>query len=349
MEGHEKKENYTLRSATAIMLFLIGYAHFFITYTYGYEYSQEFGDFIELLVGFGRFTIPIFFMISGYFLYSKDGHTENRLGQKVLHIVYLIILLKVSYLVLVGAACLGGAVTTEYLINSFVTCEMNSTVHIWFLYALLLMYVFFWLLHRYNIDFRRVYWFAWVPLILTLIFGNIMPLCVSPEDATFFRESFSDNLYPFLGYTFFVFGYYLHQNKERFDKEFSMLTLVIFMAVGTVMAIVECRYNMQRTLYFGTLLQIIGLFLITFRFGEDQLRCRPLEYIGRNLMPFFYVFMMAPIFICGTYLRGNISNFDYYVTCPIVCVIATTLIAFAAYKILEFALKKNGERKATTV
>lgn len=347
MDEYVKKENHTLRSVTAIMLFLIAYFHFFITYgNYGYDYSQELGDFVEELVGFGRFTIPIFFMISGYFLYSEDGHSEARLGKKALHILYLIILLKVSYLILVGVACMQGEVTTEYLINSFLICEMNSTVHVWFLYALFLMYAFFWLLYRYHIDFRKVYWIGWIPLVVTLFFGNIVPLFTSIEDATHIRETVSDNMYPFLGYTFFVFGYYLHQNKEKIDAQFSTLVLVIFMVVGTFMALTEAHYIPQRTLYFGTLLQIIGLFLITFRFGEDELRCRPLEYIGKNLMPFFYVYMMAPIFIAGTYFYGNISDFDFYIIAPIVCVFATLVISFIAYKVLEFALKSRAKKKA---
>lgn len=348
MEDIEKRENYVLRSVAAIMLFLVGFFHFYITNDYGYPYSKELGDFAELIVGFGRFTIPMFFMISGYFLYSKDGHSEARLGKKALHILYLIILLKVSYFILVGVAYLQGTegITLEYLINSVLICEWRCTVHIWFLYALFMMYAFFWLLKRFNIPFRKIYWIGWIPLIIDLFFGNIYPMFTSDVDAIHMRELISDSMYPFLGYTFFVFGYYLHENKEKMDRIFSTEVLVIFIIMGTIIALTETHFLPQRTMYFGTLFQIVGLFLITFRFTEDELRCRPLEYIGRNLMPFFYVYMMVPIFISYYYLKPSLTPFEYYIICPIVCVFVTLIISFVAYKILELALKKFGKKKA---
>lgn len=347
MEDCEKRENYVLRSVAAIMLFLVGFFHFYITNDYGYPYSQELGDFAELIVGFGRFTIPMFFMISGYFLYSKDGHSEARLGQKALHILYLIIFLKVTYLILVGVAYLQGTegITLEYLINSFVICEWRCTVHIWFLYALFLMYAFFWLLKRFNIPFRKIYWIGWIPLIIDLAMGNIYPMFVSDVDATHMRELISDSMYPFLGYTFFVFGYYLHENKEKTDRIFSTEVLVIFMIFGTISALIETHYLPQRTMYFGTLLQIMGLFLITFRFAEDELRFPKLEYIGRNLMPFFYTFMMVPVFISYYYLKSSLTPFEYYIICPIGCVIFTLVLSFVTYKILELIVKKSKAKK----
>lgn len=340
-----RKENHVLRSVTAIMLFLIAFAHFNINYGYGYGYSQEYGDFIQLLVGFGRFTIPVFFMISGYYCFSKDGHSENNLGKKAIHILYLIILLKVSYLILTLIAYGLGDVSMDYVIKSFVVYEFSSTCHIWFLYALILIYVFFWALHRFKVEFRRIFWIAWIPLILTFIFAEIIPLFGTPiiaNDVDY--RHISDMIYPFLGITFFIFGYWLHQNKEKLDVDVSFITLVVFIVFGTISAIIETHFLPERTLYFGTLLQATGLFMITFRFAEDQLRFKHLEFIGKNLMPYFYVYMMAPIFVCGEMLRQYMDPLTFYVISPIVCVIVTLIIAALVYCLIQYLV--NRKKKA---
>ena len=53
---------------------------------------------------------------------------------------------------------------------------MSYTQSVWFLYALLLMYIFWYLLYRYKIDFKWSWLLAIPVLIACLLMGEYLPM-----------------------------------------------------------------------------------------------------------------------------------------------------------------------------
>ena len=154
-----RKENHALRTITAVMMMFIALAHYYSQYTIG--------DFKILgwhLMSMGRFVIPVFVLLSGYFCFSKDGHAEASIKKKTIHILILIAIFKGFYLIFSTILCIGGIVTPDYVLNEFLivspkftfdcyggTVDIMTTQPIWFVYSLFLIYGLFFLLYKYKV------------------------------------------------------------------------------------------------------------------------------------------------------------------------------------------------------
>ncbi|MBP5734954.1 MAG: hypothetical protein J6W53_03965, partial [Candidatus Methanomethylophilaceae archaeon] len=118
--------------------------------------------------------------------------------------------------------------------------------------------------------------------------------------------------YCFEGFFFFPLGYYLHKYSDKTDS-WSTLLLAVLAIIGAVMSVWEVINFTPMTgveyssLYFGSVILAIPFFILTFRIPEGRLRCRPLEYLGRNALPWMYAFYMAIMFFIKFIVMDNID------------------------------------------
>lgn len=299
-----KKENHFLRLYCAVILMFICYTHYYPNIIISGI------DLNRLIMGMGRFAIPIFFLISGYYTFSKDGHSEKNLGKKTLHILLLVIILKLLYLVLDIIYYSFGVITLDYLITAFVTAE-PTTMHAWFVYSLLLVYVFWLILYKKNIDFKWTWPLAIIVLVVDLLLTEILPLCYidTVELGTF--------AYVFIAIPFFTIGYYIHKYHDRIKEAISWQWLTLMMVVCIVISYFETVYlfgcgQNECNLSIATTIVALTSFLLTFLLKEDQLRCRPLEWMGKNLMPWMYVIFPAGIFFLQNIVLVSYKN-DFFI------------------------------------
>ena len=368
-----RKENHVLRSVTAIMMMFIAFAHY---------YSQfEIGDMEILgwnLMSLGRFVIPVFVMISGYFCFSKDGHAEATLKSKAAHILILIVIFKLVYLVFSSILWVTGVLSPDhfvmddnswirltgvtgldYIITEFLTVSPNfyfdcyggriaimSTQPIWFIYSLFLIYGLWYLLYSKRIDFKWSLLLAVPIFLIAIVMVDILPLFgVNELFGIELDGGFGGILYPFTVLPFFVIGYYLHKYKEVIDERLSNPTIILLMVLGIVITAIEVylrpgHYN--SSIYLGLVLFSISLFIGTFRVPDDRMRCSVLEYIGKYLTIWMYVFFAAANFI----IRYLFQPFaDDLVVCeivgPIVALILDIVMAYVFHLFMTSRAKKK--------
>lgn len=327
-----KKEVHFLRVLCAIILLFITYTHYYVPYEYN-----------DIIFGVGRFAIPVFFMISGYFSYSKDGHSEKSLGRKTLHILYLLIFLKVLYLVLDVIYYSAGVIDLDYLINSFFLWT-DSTSHAWFLYSLVLVYVFWWLLYRYKVDFQKTYPLVFIILFLDILFAEILPMMGVGYIGDVTTVKIGETIYPFIGLPFFIIGYYLHRNKEKVDAKLSAKTLGVLIIIGVLLSLPETLAVPTSNLYIGSIILGISAFLICFWVPEDRLRSKFFEFMGRSLMPWLYVFYPGVIFFLKNVALKPWADIEwfYYGLGPFIAVAMNIVLAYLMYLLLK---KVKGNKK----
>ena len=349
-----KYENYFLRSFCAFIIMCITFVHF--------EPSWLVLDdirFYHMVEGVGRFAIPAFFMISGYFLFSKDGHSENRLGRKLLHIVILIIFIKVLYLIidLIWLGCgiehwHDGVVDWEYVINDTLTAKWN-TMPVWFAYCLALVYAFHWILYKKNLSFKYAIYIGLVFVIIDMLFCEV--LLFFDVTSVFGKSTveIGEIAYPFIGMLFFSLGYYIHKYKDEVDAKFSNESLILLFIAGCLLSVFEFMYLYQyyrdgvgsANLTFGSLFIAFSLFVGSFRFREDQFRNRPMEFMGRELLPWMYALYMAAILITRTFIMPAIPIDDQTILDLIGLVCAIVLDIGISYLWWSFLKKVTGSKK----
>ncbi len=352
----KKYENHFLRSFCAFIIICITFVHYEPSWVVLNDIR-----FYHLIEGVGRFAMPAFFMVSGYFLFSSDGHSENRLGKKLLHIVFLVIFIKLLYLIidLVWLGCgiehwHDGVVDWNYVITDTLTAKWN-TMPIWFAYCLALVYAFHWILHKKNISFKYGMYIGLIFVAVDLFFCEILLFFDVTEVFGMSSVQAGENAYPFIGMLFFSMGYYLHKYKEEFDRKFSNEALIVIFISGFLLSLFEFMYlyqyygggNGSANLTFGSILLAFSLFLGSFRLRENQLRNRTLEFMGRELLPWAYGFYMAAILIVRTFLLPALPSDDSAIL-DIIGVISAVVLDFLFAYIWWLFLKSTVGRKKTT-
>ena len=292
--AEERKENYFLRTFCVLIIFSIVFVHYEPCYQL---FGMNAHDFFE---GIGRFAMPMFFMISGYFLYSADGHSERNLKKKTARILILLVIMKALYFVLDLIYYGAGIITADELVEGLIVMNWANK-NIWFVVFLFAVYVLHWILYTYHKDFKYSMMFG-IFCFATLLFTADICAWAGIEDiAGVSTYNIGQVFYCFEGFFFFPLGYYLHKHKDVTDG-WSTGTLAALAIIGAVMSVWEVLNFEPLTgvpyssLYLGSTIVAVPLFILTFRIPEDRLRCRPLEYMGRNMLPWMYAFYMAIMF-----------------------------------------------------
>ena len=326
-----KKQNYALHSLTGIILVILT----------GVKFNMGMPD-QEWLLAFGRFAMPLFFIISGYYLFSKDGHSEKSLPRKIKHILLLIVFIKVLYLLVDIVYYTAGVIDLEYLVTAFLVCE-ESTMHLWFVYALFLLYLWWHIMRYFNLDVKRIsLTLSVIVLALSLTFGVLLRFAGINTVAGTSTLYIDEIIYPFIGIPFFTFGYYLHMYKEEFDSRVSTPLLVTVTLIGMITPIVASFYIPKSTLYFGSVLASIGLFMLTFRVPDNRLRCRFTEFLGKNLKPLLYAyFPMVVFFLKHVVMTGMERGAAYHILGTVASMAMNLILSYATYAILRNFVKSR--------
>ena len=341
-----RKENHALRTVTAILMFFIAGAHYYSRATIG---DVRINDFI---FDAGRFAIPILVLTSGYFSYSSDGHVESRMGLKLRHILYLIVIYKLFYVLFSTILLLAGKVDAQYILTEFLvyspdvefacyggTTGLETTQPIWFIYALFAIYVLWWLLYKLKVNYLWTLVLAIPIVIASLVLGEFMPMFGIREiDGTSVFD-IADILYPFILLPFFIMGYYMHKHSDWLDEHVSNGMIWALIVFGTVLTFTEAYLvGDSSALYVSSIILAFSLFLGTFRVPEDRYRIGPLIYIGRYLTIWMYVFFGAACLMMRWIMEPYAD--DYWlceVAGPFLAVLLDLAMAMAFHLLLKFA------------
>ena len=354
-----KRENHALRTITAFIMFFIAFTHYYSQY--------EFCDLKVLglhLMSAGRFVIPLFVMISGYYLYSKDGHAEASIGKKMVHILFLIVIYKLFYLILSSIYCIAGVVPVDYVIEEFLilsppftfdcyggTVNIMTTQPIWFIYSLFLIYGLFYVLRHFKVDFKWSWVLALPILIVGVLMVDLLPMFgITEIGGVEIDRDIGGTMYPFIILPFFVMGYYIHKYKDEIDTRLSDRTIWIMLVFGMALMFLEMYIrpdHYQSSIYIGSFIFIMAAFIGSFRVPEDRARCPVLEYIGKYLTMWMYVFFAGANFIVRYALQPYADNeLICEVLGPFIALALDVLFAFAFHMFLQYLGKRKAQPKA---
>lgn len=324
-----KKENNFLRLLCAVIIFFVVFEHCRID-----------SPVTEYIVGIGRFAMPIFLMLSGYYIFSNDGHSEKRLPQKTIRILALLIILKLLYLAIDIVYCCFGVYTIEYVIHGFLIWTDYNT-HAWFLYSLFGVYMFWLILAHFKIDYRKTYILVPIVLVIDLLFAEFLPMF--GMDTVKIGES----TYPFIGIPFFIMGYIIHRHRDRIEEIFSNAALWIMIVLGTVLSAIGTALVPTSNLFVGSVMLAFAIFVGSFRIPSDRLRCRPLEYVGRHLVVWIYVIHAAIIQIFALSFTQLSGQAWFIYSEPLIVSIISLVIAEAIHLSIRHRSQKKRSKRAT--
>ena len=245
------------------------------------EFPGTLGMLIQTM---SRFCVPFFFMVSGYYWYrERNPYDPQRIRRKVKHVLGIAVFATVLY---VAFALLQNIIwhdvpvkVTKSSIAMFLLFNEPSIVagQMWFLYALLYVYLLAWLMDKFRLQKFAYVWGA-IMMVLLFVLGQGVHLIGGGIPVPhFILNDFGGNV-PHLkdgmipvpnfiyrnflieGTAFFMLGHWVHSHQDKL--KFSNGTLLSVVLVFTVLCIGE-RLLMHRD--FGvnicTLPQVLALFL----------------------------------------------------------------------------------------
>jgi surface polysaccharide O-acyltransferase-like enzyme len=333
----DKKENYLLRSICAFAALALVIIHCDIP-----------NNASIVVLGVGRFAIPIFLMLSGYYCYSRDGHAEKSLPRKAMHILKLAIFAKVLYTLLDFAYYCNGLMTWDEFVHSTILWS-TTNMHLWFLYALFLVYVFWLVLRHYHVDFVKVYFLAPIILFLDILFAEILPMIGVAEIGGISTFHIGEYMYPFIAIPFFIIGNAVHryQDEIKTKRWAKPTTLGLIVIGGFILTFFEAITVSGSNLYVGALAAAVCLFIFSYQVPGDCLRCRWLEYIGRNLAGWIYIIHPAIIvnlvIFCGPWLNEDWAFPIKMVSAIILSILASMMLQLITRKFVHKKSMKPAE------
>ena len=314
----QKQYNYCLD-------FIKGLACIFVVFMHC-EFPGKTGTIVQAI---SRFCVPLFFMVSGYFSYSEDNQVfvMGWGKRKIIHIGKIVIYASLFYLVwfLCKSVFFGGKQVsiTPYNIGAFLLFNLPIGIssHLWFLFALLYVYVFYSILCRFH-TIKIAYSLAVCLFVVYFILAQGAWLVGIDVSNCVYRNWLIE------GFPFFMSGMWIHEHKDRIT--FSNNQLITIILVSSFLCLIE-RQIMGRD--FGvnicTLPQVFALFFYAVKNPERHSGF--LQRIGKDCSLLVYIMHMFVWELLSRFystigIRGNIIA-QYFL--PILVVILSFIVALA--------------------
>lgn len=255
-----------------------------------------------------RFAVPVFLMISGFFLADADGCVDDaRVARKMRHIACLTVtavLFYAAFTVLFDSIGRSGwdacAFATERLtadrwVKCFLTNDPFLYAHLWFLLALMECYLFVLFAFPGGRRMRAIAVLAPVLLVgysLLQEFKGALPFPSSVQLPGMTSRVYLFNLFLFRALPFFLFGVLLRRNQERVAR-WRIATPVLALAAlgGCVLAAIERLLVAEAQFFIGSYVTVAALFVWALKHpqGGNRALCR----VGRELSTAVYVLHIA--------------------------------------------------------
>ena len=276
-----------------------------------------------------RFDVPIFFMISGFFLFSIDKNIiSKKIKKQIRKIAKMMIFCFVFYgfIDLIVKCYIDFNIPIEkWITNVFNISDLprkllfgtffNGTL--WYLYALIWSYILLFFYFNYSKNSKLI-----ISIIFLFIFHIVTRIFVKYHNYDWYFANYWRSCFLF-GIPFIMLGFIIAKYMNIFIK-IKNNTLIIAAIFGLIFQFIEYfLYKQALDFYFGTILYSISLFILAIKYPLTKYNLL-INHIGEKLSMYIYIIHIAIIFS----LSHLYSFFDVspYLK-PILAVLASILVS----------------------
>ena len=230
-------------------------------------FEGEFGQYFKAL---SRFSVPIFFMITGYFYNQtvKNGK-ENKQIVKIIKLCIISNLLYFLYDIIIIIYKNGNI--ASYFQNTFNFKSISKLIlfnespfgyHLWYLNALLYVLIIAKIVNKHD-KYKWMYLITPVLLLLNLIIGKYSLITIKRDISFIYVRNFL-----LLGIPYFFIGSYINNkfsNGKIFIKKKYLVVFVLIFCMSTIIErtiLVNNSVNGAIDYYLSTIFLSISIFII---------------------------------------------------------------------------------------
>lgn len=331
-----KKKNHTLNILKAVCAILIVFNHC--------KFPGEFGRLIE---NYGRIAVPIFFLISGYYVYNN---IRSKVFKKFKRIFILLVgaclfwfLFNVIRFAIIDKVeliyYLRKFIQWKTLLRFFIFNENFIWGHLCFLNALCYCYLIQFFLKKYNLENFKIEKIISIFLLVGYLLINAFIIDEELTNIYLIRN------FLFVGIPFFFIGKNLRKNQIAENKSLKKMALMVIILVITLTIEI---FLYKSELYISSILLSIYLFMICIK--RPNISNKYMEFIGDKLALYIYILHPAiKYIILYIYDYLNIQKGIFMWVYPIISLVVVIIISYLIYisnqKIKEIWRKKKEEKQ----
>ena len=203
-----------------------------VLHTSGYAwsvlpYSDSLWNYANLYDGFFRFSVPIFVMISGVFMLSDQTELDLKklYCQKILRLVKLFLVYSTVYAIVTNIIY-----SDAFHPSLFVEQVVRGHYHLWYLYAIIGLYIITPLIKEITKSSRLTKYFLILAFIFEILIGTASAVFKTIDFNMIFAKSY---LFFVKGFTiYYVLGYFAYHNS--INKRNVLYLLGILSTIGTI-------------------------------------------------------------------------------------------------------------------
>ncbi len=313
----------------------------------------------------GRFAVPLFFTVSGYYLLKEDitkDTLRTKLKNRILKLIKLLSISIIIYVILgilqakFGSNSIG---ISNWFKETFAwkqvikfvflnACEIGSIN--WFMFALIYCYLLIYAFANIAINNKFIpYIFAIlaiirIPLEIVLTATNANLFGVDLSYHWLYRNWF------FFGMPFVSFGIIL-KRKELSLMNINFKIIIVLFVVGVILSPIEYLYmnrqfNHGFELYYGSIILVFAIMCLSVKKPNLFLNSKLISNSSKYTM-FIYIYHKAVITVMLTIFNrvGIDGNIIIKIVRPILVIIISYILAIISYDFLSFIHSKLNRDK----
>lgn len=263
-----------------------------------------------VVCGLARFAVPLFFMVSGYYLWRPGMDARQlvvRIKSKISHIMAVLLGASIFYLIwsIFREFIKWKSVSFPHPYQIFAFLVLNDFTflggHLWFLAALLYCYIFS--LIKIRAMGERDNQKKWAGIIVSClllcihVFGRIVFALLDIDSVLGIPVYILFRNWLFMAFPFIFAGHWICRNQNLLLRKLKVKQLEALFFAGVLLTTMEnvIIYRLtgdDRELYLGTFLMVFSMFLYALCVPEKT-GILWVENIGRHYLLFIYIVHLA--------------------------------------------------------
>ena len=332
---NEKRLNIEALRILAIICTIM--IHVTNVYSLNYAHiSHEYYFFSVLFNSLARICVPIFFMISGALLVPKEEDMK-KYGKRIIKFIIILIVWSLVYMLIYNK------LNFKNIALSFFSAN-NSSRHLWYLYALLGIYLVLPFIRKMCTGLSEkeenlflILWgilsglqIIYMPLIWLINKGNVQVQYPVPiVEATYY-----------LGY--FVCGHILYKRFSNYKKKkYTNLFLILgYIDASLVTALVTYFMSIRNNNYYDVFLWYRSIFItisavcifLLFIINKDKFKSEKILWFSKYTFGVYLIHVEVLLLLKKVFAYSNYSS--------LLMTIPVTLIVYLVSLLIAFILKK---------
>ncbi len=326
----QKNRNQTLDIFKLVASFAVVCIHYMLYGTAG-----------EIVKALSRFAVPFFFAISGYFAYGDSPQKIKRKAKHILAIYLGSFLLYFCYSAF--KYILANRTLIEYflsyvnktaVLDFFVLNETVSSVHLWFLPALIYCYLIYYVI-RGRMPENVMVIISLVLMLLYLIAEEFLPIFTVQLPIYVYGNVFLRS------FPCFMLGFAAKKYKLIINERVSLGACLGILGIGIVETVLSFVLFGNSITYLGSILITLALLALAIKY-ESKIYGKTLVKLSRYSM-YIYVFHIAVGGTLQTFLDylGVGGEILWINTKPFVVFVLTIALSRIIEYVLSFISRKR--------